>query len=128
MKYIILLYIIAMLWYILTSAYGKNVYKQRRTIIDAIYYYHIVCTLSHSEFEVHYYDMESYTATSMRIWDWGHTRILPKEKFEIIKPYIGAHLPSCFGSIISGNAVLENECFECPFERECDIKRKENAT
>lgn len=33
-------------------------------------------------------DMESYDDTFNRIWDWGHTRILPKDKYELIKPYI----------------------------------------
>ena len=36
--------------------------------------------------------------------------------------------PSCFGHVISGNARAENECWECPFEHECEAKRKENAT
>lgn len=26
--------------------------------------------------------------TFYRWWDWGYTRILPKDKFEIIKPYL----------------------------------------
>ena len=32
--------------------------------------------------------MESLNATTNRFWDWGYTRILPKEDFEWIKPYI----------------------------------------
>lgn len=38
--------------------------------------------------EVDYDDEESYDDTFKRWWDWGYTRILPPEKFEIIKPYI----------------------------------------
>ena len=33
-------------------------------------------------------DMEDYDSTFYRWWDWGYTRILPPEKFEIIKPWI----------------------------------------
>ena len=40
------------------------------------------------ESQVDYDDMENYDATLLRFWDWGPTRILPPEKYEIIKPYI----------------------------------------
>ncbi len=33
-------------------------------------------------------DMESYNDTLIRFWDWGYARILPKDKYELIKPYI----------------------------------------
>lgn len=33
-------------------------------------------------------DMEDYDSTFYRWWDWGYTRILPPEKFKIIKPWI----------------------------------------
>lgn len=33
-------------------------------------------------------NMEPYVKTLFRLWDWGYTRILPKDKFEIIKGYI----------------------------------------
>ena len=32
--------------------------------------------------------METFSQTMWRLWDWGYTRILPKEDFEWIKPYI----------------------------------------
>ena len=37
---------------------------------------------------VSYDDMESDNKTLLRLWDWGYTRILPPEKFELIKPFI----------------------------------------
>lgn len=37
---------------------------------------------------VEYKDMESYFKTFRRFWDWGYKRILPREKYEIIKPYL----------------------------------------
>lgn len=33
-------------------------------------------------------NMESFNQTLFRFWDWGYTRILPKEDYEWIKPYI----------------------------------------
>ena len=41
-----------------------------------------------STFPVKYEDMEDFDDTKKRLWDWGYTRILPPEKFELIKPYI----------------------------------------
>lgn len=38
--------------------------------------------------EVEYSDMEDYEKTFKRFYDWGYTRILPKDKFEIIKQFI----------------------------------------
>lgn len=32
--------------------------------------------------------VESYAKTLFRFWDWGYKNILPKEDFELIKPYI----------------------------------------
>lgn len=37
---------------------------------------------------VEFDDMESYDKSLFRLWDWGYENILPKEKYEIIKPYI----------------------------------------
>lgn len=34
------------------------------------------------------WESEPYKKTLWRLWDWGYTRILPPEKFELIKPYI----------------------------------------
>lgn len=40
------------------------------------------------DFPVNYDDLEDYDKTLWRLWDWGYTRILPKEKFDVIKPYL----------------------------------------
>lgn len=37
---------------------------------------------------VQFSDCEDYDKTLWRLWDWGYKRILPREKFELIKPYI----------------------------------------
>lgn len=33
-------------------------------------------------------NIELYSKTVFRLWDWGYENILPKEDFELIKPYI----------------------------------------
>lgn len=59
-------------------------HRQRIRIINAIYSYQLETVF----YDVSYRDMEPFDKTCKRFWDWGYTRILPKEKFEIIKPYI----------------------------------------
>lgn len=68
--------------------------KARKIIIKAIYKYQTdrlenehLCGTPVID-EVDYCDMESYEKTLNRFYDWGYTRILPKDKFEIIKPFI----------------------------------------
>ena len=68
--------------------------KARIIIIEAIYKYQAdrienehLCGTPVID-EVDYCDMESYEKTLNRFYDWGYTRILPKDKFEIIKPFI----------------------------------------
>lgn len=36
-------------------------------------------------------DIESYSKTFFRWWDWGYTRILPPDKFEMVKPFIKSY-------------------------------------
>ena len=37
---------------------------------------------------VDYDDMEEFDKTEKRVFDWGCKNILPKEKFELIKPFL----------------------------------------
>ena len=70
---------------------NETTFRARTRITDAIFKYHMHCIVSNN-YEgarlVAFEDMESYDATMYRIWDWGYTRILPPEKFELIKPFI----------------------------------------
>lgn len=66
-----------------------NTYNNRKTIIEGICSYLIDCIDNDLNSQVCYDDMEDYEKTLWRLWDWSYKRILPKEKFEIIKPYIG---------------------------------------
>lgn len=78
---------------------NENACKNRCMIIDAIFEHHICVLKTRTfkdqnsfdmlrHFEVDYNDAEPYGKTLFRLYDWGCTRILPKEKYEIIKPYI----------------------------------------
>ena len=68
---------------------NSNTYKNRKIILNAIYQYKVDCAIKNISFNVDYNDMESYNMTIFRFWDFGYKNILPKEKFEIIKKYIG---------------------------------------
>ena len=64
-------------------------FRAHMTISYAIHRYTTEQILNERyEFDVTYDDMESYEKTLFRIWDWGYKRILPPDKFEIVKPYI----------------------------------------
>lgn len=62
--------------------------SNRSKIDDAIYSYRCECRNKRVEPKVTYSDKEEYYITLRRIYDFGYTRILPKDKFEIIEPYI----------------------------------------
>lgn len=70
---------------------NQATYLAHGKIIDAVFDYKMWC-LDHCDFQAHkqveFDDLESYNTTLFRIWDWGYTRILPPEKFELIKPFI----------------------------------------
>lgn len=67
----------------------NNVTLNNHTIVgEAILAYRLHCIHNHTEAVVDWDDEESYNKTLFRIWDWGYTRILPPDKFEIIKPFI----------------------------------------
>lgn len=74
-------------------AIGKNMntYDNHDKIDEAIYKYRLMCIQNHDWDALHcvkYKDAEDYMTTFWRLWDWGYIRILPKDKFEIIEPYI----------------------------------------
>lgn len=82
--------IIGILFCILMLAKNKNTFHMRKIIIDAIYRYQINQFYNGNFLiNVDYDDMEEYDATMYRLHDWGYKNILPPDKFEIIKPYIG---------------------------------------
>lgn len=67
----------------------ENAFRNSTLIDRAICMYQLdMINADNFNFEVDYTDEESLDSTIKRWWDWGYTRILPPEKFEIIKPYI----------------------------------------
>ena len=92
MKYILLviviIYVIALVVFKIFDYKNENVYENRTKINHVIYDYKVDCILNERQELVDYKDMEDYMKTFWRFWDWGYTRILPKDKFDIIKSYI----------------------------------------
>ena len=86
-KYI-LVFILFMLLYIAVK--NANTAKKRYLIIAAIFKHnmHWIEMGIGRPFVIDYPDMESYYKTLFRLWDWGYTRILPPDKFDIIEPFI----------------------------------------
>lgn len=68
---------------------NKNTCTKRLVIIDAVSAYHTDCLISNRRCDWDLWDyIETYDETLYRWWDWGYTRILPPDKFELIKDYI----------------------------------------
>ena len=63
-------------------------FKNHRKVIKAIRGYHAVCRSTGQKPMVDYDDMEEFDKTEKRVFDWGCKNILPKEKFELIKPFL----------------------------------------
>jgi hypothetical protein len=63
-------------------------YKKRRIIIEAIGRYHMDKIDNYEPFDHLWGYMEDYDKTFSRWFDWGYKRILPPDKFELVKPYI----------------------------------------
>ena len=84
------LLIVVTFWTIVVWFKNENTYKNHIIITKAIYNYKIALIENGilEEGLVDYDDMRGYEATLFRFWDWGYKNILPKDKFEIIKPYI----------------------------------------
>lgn len=69
---------------------NEYVFKNHMIIFNAIHMYRrdMIARGEFVNFKVNYDDMESYDETLFRLFDFGYKNILPKEKYDIIKPYI----------------------------------------
>ena len=76
------------LFAILAKIKVEVTYKNYCKIIQAIRAYHINCVITHRKPVVSSKDMMDYEQYAKRIFDWGCKNILPKDKFEIIKPFM----------------------------------------
>lgn len=80
----------AVIFVIVTFLYLKNdnTHINQLIIYEAICSYISTCAIRDIDPEVSFDDMESYDRTWLRLWDWGYERILPKDKYKLIEPYI----------------------------------------
>lgn len=85
MYIIVILYMALIALCVFFAVKTSNTYNNTMKIIDAIHAYRLEYLWNA---KVDYKDMETFEQTLFRFWDWGYKRILPKDKFELIKPYI----------------------------------------
>lgn len=45
--------------------------------------------------DVRFEDLEEFEKTVFRMTDWGYKRILPKEKYELVKPFLARAKKEC---------------------------------
>lgn len=62
---------------------------QHMKILDAIIDYKLECIMEGKPCFVEYDDRETMGETFWRLWDWSEKRILDKNKYQLVKPYIG---------------------------------------
>ena len=88
---VIIIYALILIVFILAIIKNENTFKQHMVVANAIHRFR----LDHikrdwlASLSVDFEDMEEYDSTFWRLWDWGYKNILPKEKYELIKDYIG---------------------------------------
>lgn len=85
----ILILSVLLVFFLLIGVKNNLTYRYHMLFIDAIGRYQIEKLRKHEyTYDVDFDDLEGYNKTLLRLWDWGYTRILPPEKFEIIRPYV----------------------------------------
>lgn len=83
------LLVIIVLFCIMLLIKNEITFRNRCIIISSILaYQHDAIKHEEFSFDISGTDMEDYNKTLYRLWDWGYKRILPKEKYEIVKRYI----------------------------------------
>ena len=63
-------------------------FRHHEMLLDAIQTYALESEEYDKSIEIMEHMRGSYPDTVFRLWDWGYKNILPKEDFELIKPYI----------------------------------------
>ena len=64
------------------------IWSNHCVILDAILDYKLECIMEQKPCYVENDDMENIHDTIWRLWDWSHKRILDKDEYKIIEPYI----------------------------------------
>lgn len=73
---------------ILAKIKANVTYKNHCKVVNAIYAYRTCCQITNRKPMVCIEDMMDYEKSAKRIFNWGCKHILPKDKFEIIKPFM----------------------------------------
>ena len=86
----VFLCLIVTVGFMLYDAKINNAFKNHKIIIKAIYEHNTACinTFTYPLYRIRYDEMEDIDKTISRFWDWGYTRILPKDRYELIKNLI----------------------------------------
>ena len=71
---------------IILAVKNEVTFYNRQKVLKAIYLYQNNNFKKH--IDVDYDDMEDYDKTLYRWYDWSYKNILPKDKLEIIKPFM----------------------------------------
>ena len=81
--------LIGIIGFMLYDAKVDNAFKNHK-IIKAIHEHNMACihTFTYPLYRISYDEMEDLDQTINRFWDWGYTRILPKDRYELIKNLI----------------------------------------
>lgn len=87
---VITILVLGVIFCVYMSFRNEYVFKNHMIILNAIHMYRrdMIARGEFVNFKVNYDDMESYDETLFRLFDFGYKNILPKEKYDIIKPYI----------------------------------------
>jgi len=73
---------------ILAKIKANVTYKNHCKVIKAICCYRTVCEVTNRQPVVGIEDMINYEKSAWNIFNWGCKNILPKDKFELIKPFM----------------------------------------
>lgn len=86
---ILIAIVIIVVFYLIWFTRMHVAYTNHIKMIDAICWYRCNCIENGIKSMVDYDDMESMILTIARIWDFDCKNILPLDKYQYIKPYIG---------------------------------------
>ena len=124
-KFILALSFLLIVYSIVMMVKSEVTFRQNVKIINGIYNYVLKCIDNLQEPLVYYSDMRSFDKSLYSLFDWGYKNILPKDKFEIIEPFIPKEEPpECYGKPNTPNGMAENGCEDCEYARMCEVKRK----
>lgn len=86
--FIFIICVFALLISIFLMFRNSKALSLRNHVRRAILEYRMDCFVKGINPEIMYEDMESFYSTVFRFWDFSHKRILPKDKYKLIKKYL----------------------------------------